>query len=61
MRAAFFLATESMKAIAITEFGGPDVLRAVDRPAPEPGERQMRVAVAACGVNRADLLQRRGD
>lgn len=49
-----------MKAIAITEFGGPEALRLVERAAPVPGRRQVRVAVAAAGVNRADLLQRRG-
>lgn len=35
-------------------------LRVEDRPAPEPGARQVRVRVHATAVNRADLLQRRG-
>ena len=49
-----------MKAVTITEFGGPDVLRLVDRPEPQPGDGEIRVSVAACGLNRADLIQRRG-
>ena len=49
-----------MEAVWIREFGDPEVLelRRVAMPEPEPG--QVRVRVAASGVNRADLLQRRG-
>lgn len=49
-----------MKAIVITEFGGPEVLklRDVDTPAPQRGE--VRVRVRATAVNRADLIQRLG-
>lgn len=49
-----------MKAIVIDGFGGPDVLRPVERPNPIPGPGRIRVAVEAAGVNRADLIQRRG-
>jgi NADPH:quinone reductase len=49
-----------MKAIVITRTGGPDVLEVWDMPMPEPGGEQVRVRVRACGVNRADLMQRRG-
>lgn len=51
---------EGMRAVVIREPGGPDVLevRRVQRPEPRPGE--IRVRVATSGVNRADLLQRRG-
>lgn len=49
-----------MRAIAITEPGDEDVLALVERPAPEPEAQQVRVRVAFVGVNRADLLQRRG-
>lgn len=49
-----------MRAIAITEPGGPEVLELVDVPAPEPGFGQIRVRVAGSGINRADLLQRAG-
>ena len=50
----------TMQAVLITEPGDPDVLRLgqVDRPEPGPGE--VRVQVSTSGVNRADLLQRRG-
>jgi len=40
--------------------GEPDVLVTADVPAPLPGPGQILVKVAASGVNRADLLQRRG-
>jgi len=50
----------TMRAVVIREPGDPGVLelREVDRPEPGPGE--IRVRVASSGVNRADLLQRRG-
>jgi NADPH:quinone reductase len=49
-----------MRAIAITQPGGPDVLAVVDRPDPEPSRGEVRVRVRATAVNRADLLQRLG-
>lgn len=49
-----------MRAVRITEPGGPDVLRVGEVDRPEPGPGQVRVRVRAAGVNRADLLQRRG-
>jgi NADPH2:quinone reductase len=49
-----------MKALVITNFGGPDVLRVVDRPMPSPVGDEVLVRVRAAGVNRADLLQRAG-
>jgi len=49
-----------MRAIVITQPGGPDVLRIEERPDPTPGPGEMLVRVRAFGVNRADLLQRRG-
>lgn len=49
-----------MKAIAITKFGGPEVLTVVERPLPEPSKGEVRVRVRATAVNRADLLQRMG-
>lgn len=50
----------TMQAVWIREFGDPDglELREVDRP--RPGRGEIRVRVAASGVNRADLVQRRG-
>src|SRR5215471_5130308 len=49
-----------MRAIAIPSFGGPEVLQLVERPAPQPARGEVLVRVRACGVNRADLLQRMG-
>ena len=49
-----------MRAIEITQPGGPDVLRITDRPMPVPGAGEVLVKVAAAGVNRPDLLQRKG-
>jgi len=47
-------------AIEIGEFGGPEVLRPVERPVPEPGLNEIRIRVHAAGVNRPDLMQRQG-
>jgi len=49
-----------MRAIEISGPGGPDVLRLVDRPVPQPGPDEVLVRVAAAGVNRPDVLQRLG-
>src|SRR5271166_4162727 len=50
-----------MRAVVITEFGGPEVLafREVPDLAP-PGGDQVLIRVRAAGINRADILQRRG-
>lgn len=49
-----------MRAIVITQPGAPDVLRLHEKPMPEPVADQVRVRVHATGINRADLLQRKG-
>jgi NADPH2:quinone reductase len=49
-----------MRAIVIRAPGGPDVLELQERLLPEPGPGQVRVRIAATALNRADLLQRRG-
>ncbi len=49
-----------MRAIVVREPGGPEVLELRRLPLPEPGRGEVRVRVAASGINRADLLQRRG-
>lgn len=49
-----------MRAIEITSFGAPDVLRLVERPVPVPGAGEVLIRVAASGVNRPDVLQRTG-
>jgi len=52
--------TLRMKAIVITEPGGPEKLELRDLPDPEPGPGEVVLEVAATALNRADLLQRRG-
>lgn len=49
-----------MKAIEITSYGAPEVLRAVERPDPVAGAGELLIRVAASGVNRPDVLQRKG-
>ncbi|MGE0828591.1 MAG: quinone oxidoreductase [Hyphomonadaceae bacterium] len=49
-----------MKAIRITEYGGPEVLRYVDTPTPEPGPGEVRVRNGASGVNFLETRQRAG-
>ncbi len=50
----------TMRAIEIASFGGPEVLRAVMRPRPIAGAGEALVRVTASGVNRPDVLQRKG-
>lgn len=50
----------SMIAIDPKEPGGPEILVPVERPVPTPGPGDYLVRVAAAGVNRPDLMQRRG-
>jgi NADPH2:quinone reductase len=47
-----------VKAVQITEFGGPDVLEVADLPQPEPGEGEVLIEVARAGMNFADTHQR---
>jgi len=49
-----------MKAVAFSEFGGPEVLRVADLPVPEPGAGEGRVRVAAATVNPTDIGMRSG-
>jgi putative PIG3 family NAD(P)H quinone oxidoreductase len=49
-----------VKAVVITKPGGPEVLQVQEVAAPEPAAGEMLVRVRAAGVNRADLLQRKG-
>ena len=51
---------ETMTAIAIAEPGGPEVLQPVALPVPRPGPGQVLVRVAYAGVNRPDVVQRKG-
>jgi len=49
-----------MKAIIITEFGGPDVLQIQKRDKPSITADQVLIEVYASGINRPDLFQRKG-
>jgi NADPH:quinone reductase len=47
-------------AIEISQPGGPEVLKPVERPTPAPGPGEVLVRVEAAGVNRPDIMQRLG-
>jgi NADPH2:quinone reductase len=49
-----------MTAIAIDGKGGPEVLKPITLPVPVPDAGQVLIKAAACGVNRPDVLQRKG-
>ncbi|MGH3776270.1 MAG: NAD(P)H-quinone oxidoreductase [Pseudonocardiaceae bacterium] len=49
-----------MRAITITEYGGPEGLQITEQPDPRPGPGEILIDVAATAVNRADLMQRQG-
>lgn len=49
-----------MKAIVIRGAGGPEVLELQEREAPTPSKEELLVKVMAFGVNRADIIQRKG-
>ena len=49
-----------MRAIALNGFGGPDVLVETSRPDPVAGDGELLLRVTASGINRPDVLQRKG-
>ena len=49
-----------MRAVTVPTPGGPESLVVADVPTPEPGAGEVRIRVAAAGLNRADILQREG-
>ena len=49
-----------MRAVEISSYGAPDVLRLGQRPVPQPGVGELLIRVAASGINRPDVLQRAG-
>ncbi len=49
-----------MQAVEITAFGAPEMLRLGERPTPVAEAGELRIRVAASGVNRPDVLQRKG-
>ena len=50
----------NMRAVEITSFGGPEVLRLGELPVPQAGAGELLIRVAASGINRPDVLQRMG-
>jgi NADPH2:quinone reductase len=51
----------ALKAVQIKEFGGPEVLEHTELPDPEPGDREVLVQVARCGINFGDTHVTRND
>jgi NADPH:quinone reductase-like Zn-dependent oxidoreductase len=49
-----------MRAVVVTEFGGPEAVRIVDREVPEPAAGQVRIKVAAAALNPVDAGVRSG-
>src|ERR1035437_444264 len=49
-----------MRAVVVIQTGGPEVLVAQDLPSPDPGPGELRVDVAAAGVNYIDVYYRTG-
>ena len=49
-----------MQAVEISTYGAPDVLRLGQRPMPVAGEGEVLIRVSASGINRPDVLQRKG-
>lgn len=49
-----------MQAVEISGFGAPDVLRLAERPRPVAGPGELLIRVVASGINRPDVLQRKG-
>src|ERR1700722_1276780 len=49
-----------MRAVVITKHGGPEALQVQERPDPQLNSGEVRIEVAACGINFADLMARLG-
>ncbi|WP_269758682.1 alcohol dehydrogenase catalytic domain-containing protein [Variovorax sp. E3] len=54
------MTNHTMRAVQLSETGGPEVLRLVDVPLPDPGPGQVRVRAAAIGAGGPDVLIRNG-
>jgi len=59
-RAATGYTVSGMRAVMISQPGGPEVLQWTEVPDPQPGPGEVLLEVSASAVNRADLLQRQG-
>ena len=51
---------QTMRAVEITAFGAPEVLRLAERAMPVAGAGELLIRVSARGINRPDVLQRKG-
>ncbi len=51
----------TMSCIEVKSPGPPEALVPTSRPTPRPGAGEVLIQVAAAGVNRPDVMQRRGD
>jgi NADPH:quinone reductase-like Zn-dependent oxidoreductase len=54
------MASETAKIVRFHATGGPEVLEIQDEPIPEPGKGEVRLRVKAIGLNRAEVMFRRG-
>jgi NADPH:quinone reductase len=54
------MSSDTMKFIEVSSPGGPEVLRISETARPKPGAGQVLIKVAAAGLNRMDILQRKG-
>ena len=54
------MSAQAMKAVEIAQPGGPEVLRLTERPMPQPATGEVVIRVQAAGINRPDVLQRKG-
>lgn len=52
--------TETMRAVGVNAFGGPDALEMLEQPVPEPGEGEALVRLAYAGINFIDVYMRSG-
>src|SRR5690242_15719823 len=50
-----------MKAVIVSQSGGPEVLQWQDFPTPQPGNEEVLIEIKAAGLNRADVSQRKGN
>jgi NADPH:quinone reductase-like Zn-dependent oxidoreductase len=50
-----------MKAITLSDFGGPEMMQYADIDTPTPGDGQLLIRVHATSVNRPDVIQRQGN